>query len=262
VVYTCYEMIRDCRADRPEGWSYFLTHYVPVIRRLVAHYAPERTGDAALVERVIGAMRRPESGLFDSLEPAPERWFIAGLRQKVLEEIAAPAAEVPIELAAVAEALAPLTLTEKLAAWLESMRYKPEEAAAMLRISPATVEKIRDRAAETIRAKSENWRRTMLADNGIALGRAAAAAETKDCLPAKAFLDILDGRTTWSGREQMERHVNTCWHCVDHYCRMLEVVEVMRGVKPLDPAEAAEIRKALGLPEEKKGGWKRLFGGG
>jgi hypothetical protein len=43
---------------------------------------------------------------------------------------------------------------------------------------------------------------------------------------------------------------------------MLEVVEVMRGVKPLDPAEAAEIRKALGLPEEKKGGWKRLFGGG
>src|ERR1043166_9730660 len=82
-------MIRDCRADRPEGWSYFLIHYVPVIRRLIAHYAPERTGDTALVERAIGAMRRPESGLFDSLEPAPERWFIAGLRQKVLEEIAA-----------------------------------------------------------------------------------------------------------------------------------------------------------------------------
>ena len=260
MVYTCYEMIRDCRADRPEGWSYFLAHYVPVIRRLIAHYAPERTGDTALVERVMAALRRPESGLFDSLEPAPERWFIAGLRQKVLEEIAA-AVDAPIELAAVAEALAPLTLTEKLAAWLESMRYKPEEAAAMLRISSATVEKIRDRAAELIRSKSDSWRRTMLAENGIALGRAAAAGETKDCLPAKAFLDILDGRTTWSGREQMERHVNDCWHCVDHYCRMLEVVEVMRGVKPLDAAEAAEIRKALGLPEEKKGGWMKLFGG-
>ena len=254
-------MIRDCRADRPEGWSYFLAQYVPVIRRLIAHYAPERTGDGALVERAIAVLRRPESGLFESLEPAPERWFVAGLRQKVLAEIAAPAAEIPVELATVAEALAPLTLTEKLAVWLEAMRYTPDQTAPMLRISPATVEKVRDRAAESMRAKSETWRRTLLAENGIALGRAAAVAETKECLPAKAFLDILDGRTTWLGREQMERHVNTCWHCIDHYCRMVEVIEVMRGVKPLEEAEAAPLRKALGLPDEKKSGWKKLFGG-
>ena len=83
MIYTCYEMIRDCRADKPEGWSYFLTQYVPVIRGLVTHYFPDRAGDPALVERVLAALRQPQSSLFESLDPAPERAFVAGLRQRV-----------------------------------------------------------------------------------------------------------------------------------------------------------------------------------
>jgi hypothetical protein len=39
-------------------------------------------------------------------------------------------------------------MTEKQAAWLETMRYTPEQAGPMLRVSPQTVEKVRDRAAE------------------------------------------------------------------------------------------------------------------
>jgi len=260
VVYTCYEMIRDCRADRPEGWSYFLTTYVPAIRRLIAHYAPEKTGDAALVERTLVTLRKPESNLFQTLEPAPERWFVSELRQKIVAGITPSPAEIPIDLEPVADALAPLTVTEKHAAWLESMRYTPEEVAPMLRVSAATVEKIRQRASEMIRGKVDSWRRTLLADNGIALGRAAAAAAAKDCLSMKAFVDLLDGRLTWQAREQMERHVTGCWHCVDHFCRMLEVTEVMRGIRPLDESEAAPLRKLLGLPDPKPTGWKRLFG--
>src|SRR5258708_11193273 len=72
MVYTCYEMIRDCRADLPAGWSYFLSQYVPTIRRLIQHYAPEKAGDAALVERILLAIRKPESSMFQSLEPAPD----------------------------------------------------------------------------------------------------------------------------------------------------------------------------------------------
>ena len=101
----------------------------------------------------------------------------------------------------------------------------------------------------------------MLAENGRALGRAAAAAAGAECLPPKTFLDMLDGRTTWRGREQLEQHVTGCWHCVDHFCRLVEVVEVLRGNQPLSGAEAAPFGKLLGVAAEKVPAWKRWLAG-
>ena len=258
MIYTCYEMARDCRADRPEGWAYFISNYVPLIRRLLAHYHPVGDSEGELLERVLLALRKPGSSLFQSLEPAPERWFAAELRQKVLAELPAPVPRIDIDLETVAAALEPLTLVEKQAAWLETMKYIPVETAPMVKMEPKTVEKIRGRAAELIRGKSDRWSGTMLAENGLALGRAAAAAKTKDCLPVKAFLDLIDGRTTWRGREDMERHVSQCWHCVDHLCRMLEVVEQLRGLRQLSDAAAEPFRKLLGIAVRTPSGWKRL----
>ena len=61
-------MARDCQAGRPEGWSYFIAHYVPAIRKLAAHYAAD---DGTLPDRVLMAARKPESDLFQSAEPRP-----------------------------------------------------------------------------------------------------------------------------------------------------------------------------------------------
>lgn len=254
MIYTCYEMARDCRANLPEGWSYFVAYYVPVVRKLLAHYGPE---DAALLERVLLAIRDAQSSMFQSLEPAPERWFVAELRQKVLAQLATPAPEIAIDLETVASALEPLTMLEKQAAWIETMRYSPVETGAMLRVAPQTVEKIRDRAAELIRQKVDAWRRNLLAENGPELGRAAAASAGKDCLAVKTFLDIIDGRMTWRGREQLEHHVTGCWHCIDHFCRMVEVVELLRGTQPLSEEAAEPFRALLGLPARKKKRWWR-----
>ncbi len=259
MIYTCYEMIRDCRANRTEGWNYFLANYVPVIRRLLAHYAG---GDEARLERVLSSLGKPESSLFQSLEPAPERWFVAELRQKAIAGLDNGAAEFELDLATVAEALDGLTWVEKQAAWLESMRYNGGQAGAMLRMAPETVDKIRSRAADLIRAQVDSWNRTMLADNGIRLAHAAAKAATKDCVPAKTFLDMLDGRTTWNGREQLERHANGCWHCVDHCCRLVEVVELLRGIQPLGEEETRIYRRLLGIADEPTRGWTRFFGRG
>jgi hypothetical protein len=257
MIYTCYEMARDCRTDRPEGWSYFISNYVPVVRKLVVHYG---SADAALLNRVVAGIRKPESTLFENLEPVPERWFLAELRQKVLAELDTRAPEIEIDLETVAAALEPLTMVEKQAAWTETMRYRPEEAGAMLRMAPQTVAKIRDRAAELIRGKVDAWNRGLLADNGASLGRAAAAGAGKDCLSQKTFLDILDGRMTWRGREELERHVNGCWHCIDHFCRMVEIVELLRGVQPLTEQESEPFRALLGIPPRKSSAWKRLLG--
>jgi hypothetical protein len=255
MIYTCYEMVQDCRANRPEGWRYFVASYIPVIRKFIDHYAGTTLG----LDRVLVAVHNPQSSMFDSLEPAPERWFVAELRQKVVAELPEKTPEILLTLDEVAEALAPLTVTEKQAAWTESMGYAPDQAGAMLRMAPATVAKIRDRAADLLRGHMNAWRRTVLAENGVALGRAAAAARGSECPGAKTFLDVLDGRTTWGGREEMERHVIACWHCIDHFCRMAEVIEVLRGIEPLTPEQAEPYRKLLGVATGEPGLWKRLL---
>src|SRR5436853_6144054 len=110
MIYTCYEMVRDCRANLPEGWRHLIANYVPLIRTLVAHYAPGQAGDRALLDRVLAAIHRPESSLFQSLEPAPERWFLAELRKMVLAELPMRAAEAEIDLDTVAGPLEPISI--------------------------------------------------------------------------------------------------------------------------------------------------------
>ena len=255
MIYTSYEMIQDCRANRPEGWSYFLTNYLPVVRQFLKHYFPDRAADQSLLERVL------RTNLFQSLDPAPERTFVAELRQHVLRAVeadrASAAPEISIDIEALGAALEPLTLTEKLVVWFETMRYSDPDTGRMLRMSPQTAEKIRARAAELVRTSVDAWRSSLLADNGTLLGQAAATLSTKDCLAAKTFFDVIDGRATWGGREEMERHVKGCWHCMDHYCRLLEVVDTLRASKPLPEAEAEGYQRLLGIEARKRSFWKR-----
>ncbi len=264
MVYTCYEMIRDCRLDKPEGWSYFLTNYVPVIRRLLVHYFPDRLADHTLIERVLVRLRQPESSLFKSLDPAPERAFVSELRQHVLNAVeadrAGAAPQVPLDLEALGQALEPLTLTERMTVWFETMRYGDEDTGRMLRMSPDTAGKIRGRGAELVRSGVDAWNRSILQNNGAILGRTAAALSTKDCLPSKAFFDVIDGRTTWRGREDMERHVKTCWHCLDHFCRLLEVVDVLRTCTPLPDSDVDNYKRLLGIQAQKRPFWKKMTG--
>lgn len=262
MIYTCYEMVRDCQADLPEGWMHFITCYVPVIRRILGQYAGEQAGDGKLLERVLLVIGKPESSMFHSIEPAPERSFVAELRQKVVAEVPAAAAEIEIDLEAMSRALGPLTMTERQSVWFETMRYAPAQAGPMLRISAETVEKARERAAELIRGTVDSWRRTLLAENGRALGREALSAGGKECLPAKAFLDVIEGRSAWRERESMDQHLRGCWHCVDHFCRLVEVNEWLRGNQPLAGAEAQRYLDLLGVVTPKAPGWKRLFGKG
>ena len=233
MIYTCYEMIRDCRAGRAEGWSYFAAHYVPVVQRLLVHYFPEQASDSELIESTLLALRDNDAGLFQSLGPAPERAFVSELRQHVLRAVAAvrpsgaPGADIDLET--LGRALEPLTLTEKQAVWFETMRYGDADTGRMLRMSPQTVAKVRERANELVRGAVDAWRSSLLADNGPLLGRAAAAESIAECLPARSFSDVIDGRATWSAREEMERHAKGCWHCVDHFCRLLEAADVLRA---------------------------------
>jgi hypothetical protein len=255
MVYTCFEMIRDCRAGRPEGWRYFAVYYVPIIREILHHYI----GSDAQLDLTLRSLRQQGSGIFDSVEPAPERYFVANLRQAVLAQITPPRPEIELHVATIAQALDPLTMMEREAAWFETMQYDANRTAALLRISPETVQKVRDRTAGLIRANVESWRLTILAENGFTLGREAATLMGKDCLAPKVFLDMLDGRTTWRNRELAEQQVNRCWHCVDHFCRIVEVLGLLRNRSPLSQAAAAPYWKILDVQPERKF-WRKLMG--
>ncbi len=255
MIYTCYEMIGDCRAGKPEGWDYFILHYIPVMRRVLEHYVPDDA--AARLEQVLARLR---ADLFGDIEPCPERQLVAVLRQKVVAAVKpTELAEVTLDLDTLRGALAPLTVVEKEAAWLETMRYAPADTGRMLRMDPATVEKIRERSAELIRGKVDRWRRTLLAENGFALGGEAATAAGASCVDVKALLDVIDGRSTWSQRQQMEMHITECWHCIDHFCRLHEVCDLLRGVQALGEAEATPYRQLFGIAAEKKPLWRRMW---
>jgi hypothetical protein len=249
-------MIRDCRAGTREGWIYFVSQYVPVLRKLLLHY----TGSDEELDRILRSLRRPGANLFQSLEPSPERPFLAELRQHALRTIQPPAPDIPLDLETVAAALAGLTVVEKQAAWLETLRYDAQQTGTLLRISPETVKKIREKAGELIRGRAAGWRTTILLENGMALGREADAARGEDCLPAKIFLDMLDGRTNWGGREALESHVSECWHCIDHFCRLVEVLDLVRGVKPLTEQESARYFDAVGVEAADRPVWRRWLG--
>jgi hypothetical protein len=218
MIYTSYEMIQDCRAGKTAGWTYFTENYLPVVRRIVAHYGG---GD---VNRVMECLQR---NLFSALSPMPERQFVAELRQQVLQ-VLLPEQDSTLDLETLARAIEPLTVVEKKAVWMETMRYDANATARMLRMDPQTVERIRERGQELIRSSQDRWSRTILVDNGTRLGRAAAAQSKPDCIAMKSLLDIIDGRITWARKEAIERHVAACLHCVDQFSRMHECCELIR----------------------------------
>lgn len=261
MIYTCYEMIRDCRAGRREGWSFFVTRYVPAIRLLLDRYFPAQRGNDALLGRVLMMLHQPDSDLFS--EPDPERVFLARLRQHLVNVVEAermnPEPDIALDLDTLAAALDPIPLVEKQAVWLETMHYDPAETSRLLSITPESAGRMRDHAAGLIREKSTAWRRSVIADSGAVLGFAASARSTPDCVSDKMFLDMLDGRVAWSGRESAERHCSRCWRCVDAFCRMREATHIVRVLKPLSGEEAAPYHKMLGIVVEKPSFWERTF---
>lgn len=263
-IYTCLDMIRDCRENKPEGWRYLVTRYVPVMRYLLARYYAGRSADTKLLERVLLQLRQANSTLFAAPGPGTEREFVAAMRQKFLEGVeldkASAGAEIPLELETMTTALEPLTATEKQMLWFQSMAYDAESTAKLMNLEPSTIQKVRERSDELLRGNMDQWKPGLAAANGLVLGLEAARAGTKDCLPAKAYLDTIDGRITWSRKQDYEYHVARCWHCVDHFARIREADYALRVTKPLTAEECVPWFELLGVPEEKKRPlWQKMF---
>jgi hypothetical protein len=258
-------MVEDCRAGKREGWVFLVTNYLPICRELLKHYYPQRANDDLVIRRLLLALKDSSSGLFRNTVPITEREFLTDLRQAVLaaieQDVASAAPRVALDFETLTATLGSFTSVEKQIVWFEVLGYAAPETGVMMLADAATVEQIRERAATALRSGMDHWYAGILRDNGTALRALATEAETEKCLAGKEFTDSLDGRTTWRHRQGQDYQLNSCWHCIDHFCRVREVDAMLRRVKPLQPEEAERWVGALGYPPQQPNFWKRLFGG-
>ncbi|MBL8179668.1 MAG: hypothetical protein JNK48_33625 [Bryobacterales bacterium] len=262
-IYTCFDMVRDCRDNRPEGWTYLITNYAPILRRFLTQYYDGRAG---LLDRMLPQLKNPQSTLWAAPGHAEERIFVAALRQELLRLVeldkASREPSIALDLETLTSALAPFTVIDRQYIWLESMGYSNQITAEMMNLDVTSSESARARAEEALRGVLDQWKRGLIAENGLNLGRLATASHGERCLPAKAFLDTLDGRITWQRKKDYEFHLMQCWFCIDHFCRIREADFAINKSTPLTEDEAAPLLRQLSIPipkKEKKGLLARMF---
>jgi hypothetical protein len=264
-IYTHYDMVNDCRADRSEGWRYFVSRYAPVCRAVLEHYCSLAVRDDDVLAAALKKLRRPELPLYRKDGSGTEREFIAELRAEVLAAAGRGDGQSPpveVDLETLSASLEGFTALERQVIWLETMQYDAPATAPLLNMEAGTVEKVRERASEALRAQMDRWQRGLIRNNAARLAPQAAAAHSDQCVPAKTYLDILDGRITWSRKQDAEAHLVQCWHCVDHFCRIREADSILNTVKPLSSGECEPFLKLLDIPVAKPPVWKRLFARG
>jgi hypothetical protein len=263
-VYTCLDMIRDCRENRKEGWIFLIQNHVPFLRQLLAQYYADRAGDLELLNRVLKTLHNPASELYQKPGPTSEREFLVHLRQVALAAVetdkASTAPEIPLDLETLTEAFGPLTVVERQLAWLETMGYDAVATGKLMNAAVETVDKVREKADELLRLKLDSWRRRMLEENGVVLRQLAAVPRGENCLAIKSYLDAIDGRMTWARKHEDEFHMSECWHCVDHFCRVREADLLLQTSKALNHDEAEPFYKMMGVQPDKPSLWKRFVG--
>jgi DNA-binding CsgD family transcriptional regulator len=186
-----------------------------------------------------------------------QREFLFHLRPLVLETTASAAPESPPNWEAVTAALAPLSATERQAAWLETFGYNAAQTAVLMRMAPDTVAALRTRSAELLRGGLDDWAAGMLRTHGRSLGAAIeASAPPAEPLEFRHFLDVIDGRITWARRTQFERALEASWHEVHKACAIREVDQALSHPHPLaDPQRYFDV---LGVAKPKAGFLERL----
>jgi len=247
-IYTCYDMIRDCREGKAEGWRFLIVNYVPALRKIAAHYGVDEWG-------VLQKLRSADSPLLGMTEMSG-REFVDQLRGHVVP----PAVEGSVDVESVLDALSPLTATERQQAWFGTFGYAADDASRMMRLAPETGRKIYERAGELLRGKLDDWQAGMLAKHGRALGEAVEKMRPAEPMPYREFFDVIDGRNTWQQRTGFAKTLESSWYEVHRACSIREADEALEKSKTLTEAEALPYLEKLGAGLPKRGFWARMLG--
>jgi len=244
-VYTCNDMVHDCRARRPEGWRHFIAEYLPFCRAVILHYLPERGDDPNSLPALMAIFSRSGCTVFEVSGIATEREFLLGLRDMVIEQFAPRVQNRPAPESAL---LTGVPALERQIGWLEAMGYDEHASARMLNLDHKTVAAVRAKLNAALQ--------------GAGLSCIVLPAAGPGCASARTLADYSDGRLVWQTRQKVERHLCECWRCVDLFCRLRESDFLMSRRQPLKPAEVENIYEAMDIKPPPAGFWRKVFSAG
>lgn len=255
-VYTCYDMIADCRAGKDAGWEYLIVNYVPAIRRLLRHYAPERDTDEEIMA-YLAALRTDSGSPMRGLNATTGREFLFGLRDHLVRWAGAqPDVADTAGIEGLAATLAELTVVERQIVWFTVLGYDADAAAALMRVSPDTGRSVVERAAALLDGGASG---ISLRAHAPALQAAARSLELEAEVALPEYLHFIDGRLGWSARKNVEKAMEKSWREVDRSCRIREADATARDAQPLTPEESAPLMSALGIAPKQKSFWQKVF---
>jgi hypothetical protein len=256
---TLYKILPGCAEGNPDAWRAFLSNYTPMALELYQVHAPA-TPEAQL-ERWRIAVQSLSTENYAGIKKfthLSEREFLIDLRAFLLDQLAPtldsaqdakqPPAPTSESLQALVEGL-PI-LHEEIA-FLSLTGYTLQSVENILRIAPRVAEE----GLERLRANysgivDRTEDRCLWPAAWAQIGKAARAAETKDCTPVRQLVRVLDGQASWYDKSPAETHRTKCLHCLELWGALLEATSWERRCQPWPTEKVEPLLAAIPLKGE------------
>jgi hypothetical protein len=270
-LWTLQRILPACEEGQAEAWRAFLDLYSSVAHGLLGVYFRDSgDGPRKIWKRALPDLSANDYERLRAFDHQAEREFLADLRAFLLElgelgldparDLTGPERPSAETLGAVLQGL---PFLHQQAVFLKLAGYSDAALDKMLRIPPLAIERAVERLQKdySVFLKREQdeclWPAAWLA-----FQRSVRAAPGKDCPPLRQFVRIFDGQASWYDKKPAEEHVTACFHCLERWCALCEVVYWRAKAVPLSAAEQDELLSLLpvrNIPEERKSLLARLF---
>ena len=257
-------MAEDCARGERMGWEEFVRDYTGITRSMLSHYFPPLAPEIDdHVVAVFGRARANHNGFFQGLKFANEREFAFAYRDFLFaygREVARlPVPEISIEQ--VRGVMKDLPMVEQQVLWLFMRGFPEEQIAPILMHADATARSVKQKAEERVRSIVPDASPDALVVSARALMEAAEKSKSDACLPLKTFNNIVNGQISWRERDVAEKHVESCFYCLDRFTTFQEIVKEMKDRQPASDEATEKIVAKLDLPAKKKSGLlAKMFG--
>ena len=261
-VITYHTMISGCQNGEREAWGEFARRLSPYAIFILEHSFPELAQESSgHLDRIFAQMR--EGDFFSAFQGRREREFLMHFRGRVWDYGLGmtPVPETPLDRELLEKVTDGFSMTQQQILWMNLQGVGAPTAAAVLLVDAATVVEVLKKTNTNLRALLDRWSASTLAESGRSLMRAARGWSGSDCLGDHVFGKMIDGQTSWQDREKIERHVRSCFYCVDRYTACREVVYCLRKLPLAEEKDVSRILAAVGIhaEEKKKGLLSKLF---
>jgi hypothetical protein len=267
-----HKVLPACEEGSVEAWQAFLGDYSPAIYELFRVYLPlTREEQDQFWRAALVALTGSNFERLRGFEHQAEREFLVDLRAFVLDRALTqldPSMDATLPpqptVETLAELLKGLPLLHQEIVFLTLAGYSHASLEKLLRITPTVaqqgLERLKTQYAPLL-SRSED--RCLWPAGWTGLTRSLRAAQQENCASLRQLIRILDGQVSWYDKSPVEEHRSACFHCLELWTSLLEVVHWKRQARPWAPAQFEPFLACLPLragPKSRRSVFARLFG--